>query len=241
MQRGDVYSIPVKGLIENKSLNTLKIFFTFNSYIIDIKSAAGKNNYFFRDANPVINVDYSSPESATLTVTGTDINYNASDTLFILHIEGLAGPDSLTELKPFSLEIDGKINSNVELSTGLIKVLTSPVIHVLIEGFGNIYPNPFSDETKIIFYLSDDSEVNFSIYQLNGRQIYSLPEKANKSNYLIFDSKGSVVNDPINKIFGKGRYMLQLLPKNFEFPSGMYTIVMTTSRGSYKQNIMLAK
>jgi len=46
----------------------------------------------------------------------------------------------------------------------------------IVEGFGleSVYPNPFNPSTTIEFYAEHDSDVNVSIYDLNGRLIETL-------------------------------------------------------------------
>ena len=62
------------------------------------------------------------------------------------------------------------------------------------------YPNPFNPTTKIVYALSENSEVSLKI----------------------FDTRGAVVTELVNKYQQAGNYHLFLYPENYQMTNGVY-------------------
>lgn len=69
---------------------------------------------------------------------------------------------------------------------------------------GQNYPNPFNPKTKIEYSIGKDEHVNISIFDINGRQVFSLVDKVQKA----------------------GQYVVSFEPKNFS--SGIYFYTLKT-------------
>ena len=84
------------------------------------------------------------------------------------------------------------------------------------------YPNPFNPYTTITYILEESSDVDFSIYNINGQKIYGD----------IFEK----MNEGINEFIWEGK-------NNFgsQLPSGIYIIKIITNNKTLTQKVTLLK
>jgi flagellar hook assembly protein FlgD len=79
------------------------------------------------------------------------------------------------------------------------------------------YPNPFNPSTNIEFGLSDDRDVNVTIYDISGREMVVLAEGA----------------------FSKGFH--NVIWDATDQPSGIYFVTISTQSETQSQKLMLIK
>jgi uncharacterized protein (TIGR02145 family) len=71
---------------------------------------------------------------------------------------------------------------------------------------GNIFPNPLHDRTSISFYLSNEEDINISIYNLLGQKVSVLVEGK----------------------LSEGLHQIEWNPKKYNVPQGIYVVRMET-------------
>ncbi|MBN2601873.1 MAG: T9SS type A sorting domain-containing protein [Candidatus Marinimicrobia bacterium] len=80
-------------------------------------------------------------------------------------------------------------------------------------GLHRIYPNPFNSQTAIEFLLPSEKQVTLSIYDLKGRQVYSVQKRLNSGSHrLIWEGR-----DESKKMVASGVYFIRLTWDNQEF------------------------
>ena len=102
-----------------------------------------------------------------------------------LYTAGYCMSGDLVEFKLYKtstgdlVDLEGNYNEWSDLSISFIESLSHDSSS-MVEGFGlsSIYPNPFNPSTTIDFYAESDSNVNVSIYDLNGRLVESILDRS---------------------------------------------------------------
>jgi len=95
----------------------------------------------------------------------------------------------------------------IQISPSGIDKPVTPDDHILFSNF----PNPFNPNTSIRYSLPEYSEVQVSIYDLNGRRIRTLDRSHTVSNELVWDGK----NDNGVQVSG-GVYLCQLQTESIQ-------------------------
>ena len=74
------------------------------------------------------------------------------------------------------------------------------------------YPNPFNPQTKIMYYLPNNSEISLTIYNAIGKEIRSLVKGKKKFGYhtVVWDSKDNYGNK-----VSAGIYLYQLRSQGY--------------------------
>jgi flagellar hook assembly protein FlgD len=69
------------------------------------------------------------------------------------------------------------------------------------------YPNPFNPETRIVFELVEDSEVDLGIYNLKGQRVRELKIKDERINMkeVVWDGR-----DDLGRAVASGIYLVRL-------------------------------
>ncbi len=80
-------------------------------------------------------------------------------------------------------------------------------------GLQRIYPNPFNSQTVIEFLLPSEKQATLSIYDLNGRRVYSLQKRLNSGSHrFIWEGR-----DSTGEMVASGVYFVRLAWDNREF------------------------
>jgi hypothetical protein len=108
-----------------------------------------------------------------LTVFG-DKAHLQEDIRFVLNYEGKEL--MLNETSLFNgNDLNGSLTSPVELSLEQI-----PGLNDILAGRSmvEVYPNPFSDELNVSFYVSEEEDVNVRLLNIHGQPVFNVPERS---------------------------------------------------------------
>jgi hypothetical protein len=105
--------------------------------------------------------------------------------------------------RPFTIYIGAFPNDQIEYLPDFPK-LFAPV------------PNPFSEQTKIRFYLPVAEKAEVTIYDMLGKEVGSFPAQE----------------------YGAGIQELNWIPSGIDLPAGMYVIRLSTSTGQFTQKLI---
>ncbi|MFP4368846.1 MAG: hypothetical protein ACLFR2_04630 [Candidatus Kapaibacterium sp.] len=237
LQGGVVHDLPVYGTLPAGAQN-VELEFRFNALLLDFKSAFGNESTILTD--PFAIQDISGMQNSVLRITAPSTKQSANGILCYLKLETLAGPDSTASLSPVSITINGEIQEDPALDPGTI-FIGQPVFQEFPENLGNIYPNPFYVDLNIGFTINEPSKVNFKMFNLAGVKIFELNGNDENFEYHIFDRNGSEIDKPESHTFEKGSYRLYMIRKPRDVAAGTYFLVMETSFGTYKKNVIHIK
>jgi hypothetical protein len=237
---GERYYIPVVGNMNLPNSGNIKISIIYNALNLDIKSAIGGENYGFTDNNLKIERIYHKWDSSEVKISSNGFIANFIGILFLLQIEALVGPDSITTLKPISLVVDG---NKIDCEFRSAKIYTkSPIVQQkYIENLSYFYPNPFDYEATVKFTIEEQTNVEFYIYNTDGRKIATIPTNTGDYRYSIFNEKDEKIEITNDLILSKGTYKLIFSPIVTKFSAGIYYFVMKTKNGTYKTNFIYIK
>ncbi len=239
--RGSIYKIPVIGTIPGSSLNNLTLQLVFNANVIDIKSASGAGNYAMKCPVPKVDsINFDNLNSAVITISCNDVQPVNNDTICTIDVEGLAGPDSLSLIKPIKVIIDGTAIDAATLVQGTIKVPGEPVYQEFPEGIGQNYPNPFESTTTFPMSINNLTKVNFLIYAVNGASVYEVTVPGDWLTLEKVTKNGNIVIDRFDSVLERGSYLLHLTPGP-EMASGVYFLLMLTDNGKYSKGFLYLK
>ncbi|TAL67341.1 MAG: hypothetical protein EPN82_15330 [Bacteroidetes bacterium] len=239
--RGDVYSITISGKIEHPEVKSVRIRFQYNARVINIKNASGSDNFIMKcNTVKLINSDLNNLEQATIDISCDSISSTLTGVFCILDIEGLAGPDSITKLKPLAVYENEEPDLLALSYDGEIKVPGIPIYQRFPESLSQNFPNPFSGYTIFPISIEKSTKVNFKVYSNNGSEVFISSESwKNSELYKITGSIDIKVNW-FEDILEKGNYMFHFIP-DAELASGSYFMVMQTDNGIYNIRFLYLK
>jgi hypothetical protein len=105
--------------------------------------------------------------------------------------------------RPFTIFISGKANGEIGYLADLPKL------------FGPL-PNPFSNKTKIRFYLPETQKAEIQITDMRGQVVGSFP----------------------SEVYGAGIHELDWIPSAVQLPHGMYIIRLSTDLFQVSQKLI---
>ncbi len=238
VDREHYVSLALSGTITGDNIKTLTVEIVYDSRIIDIKSASGKNGFAMQEALPEIKTDFTKLDSALLTITSHNAVAVNKGTICNLLIKGLVWSDSMAYVLPLKVLINGKEVSTDNLKQGIVKVLGNPIFPNFPDYLGNGYPNPFNYRVRFDFSLKKKSSVKFTLYKMNGVKV--LDSDDSKDMLLVFSTKNGTVLNSLSNL-EEGSYYVLLTPKNQEIASQYYLFVMQTDRQVFNTNIIYCK
>ncbi|MFC2129825.1 hypothetical protein ACFLSQ_00165 [Bacteroidota bacterium] len=241
INRGVISEVPIFGTLLENNLNELEIVFEYNALNIHINSISGGNDNAMKCPEPEYDIDLTDLRKALLTVQCQDIMEVENGIFCILHIEGLAGPDSINILQPAKLLINGEERNDVVFESGTIKVPGIPVIQSYPEGIGNNYPNPFYGETRFPLTIDEPTKVRFRIYTTDGKFVLSNEKQDDMLKLSFYKNDIEVPISNLNNKLEQGNYILELSPDNTQFASGGYYLIMITDNGVQHKNFIYLK
>jgi hypothetical protein len=194
---GDINGNATINLREEKiqSRNQTSMTLEVENKIID-----GKNNMVFSAATPELilgmqfTLDFHQAINFEQIVAG-HISVT-SDNIFVIESEGKISlswghisSQDIDELELFTLTTSGKIDlSELEINSSITQSEAygedGQVLNLVLEKKINLSspdaftlyqnsPNPFKEQTKILFSLPESGNVNISIFDINGKTLYS--------------------------------------------------------------------
>lgn len=237
---GNIYEIPVYGNLENLPQGNLKLKISFNSLNLDIKGASGSNELGFENSQLVTITSFNQWYNSEIVISTNKYKLNYSGILFYLTIESLVGPDSITMLRPISLEIDGAV-IDCEFQSAKITTRSPIVEQKFIENISLFYPNPFNYEATVKFTIEEDTKVEFLIYNYSGTKVFEIPSNSNEIKFIIFNEKDEKIAIENPLVLKKGTYKIIIAPVLTKFSSGLYYFIMKTKKGYYGTNFIYVK
>ncbi len=238
-RRGYVTQILVQGTIPGP-VAEIKIKFRYNALLLDIKKITGGQDFAFTDGEITFDNNMAILDSAILTISGVNVQPVENDTICIVELEGLAGPDSIAILEPVEMLINGEEPSNINYLPGILRI-GDPVFQRFPENLGTNYPNPFNFNTKFPFSINKKTKVKFYIYSLDGSLVQEIPHSSPIIEYYFFDSNGKPIKDALNSGFERGKYEIELIPVNRKVAKGIYFMIMETSKKVYHRTFIFMR
>ncbi|MFA5511852.1 MAG: hypothetical protein WC313_05330 [Candidatus Kapaibacterium sp.] len=238
INRGGINNIGIKIDALDVEGRIIESVFEYNAYVLDIKDHFETEDAILDSFR--VTSDLTNIEKAILTVK-LYFKQNIQSTVANIFVEGLAGADTTTVLKPVKVLIDDSDFSESVFREGRINVKSFAVVPGISEGLGQNRPNPFSDYTTFPFGINKDSEINFSVFGLSGRRILDDSGINKIFKVLITNEQGETIEDYNGVLLKRGNYTLTLQPYSWELSSGAYYIVLKTESGVYKTNFMYIK
>ncbi len=145
--------------------------------------------------------------------------FDSSGIVFYLDLEALAGDDSASSIKVLSFSIADSVQ-DIEQIGGIIRFIDPPVIQANTEGMDINAPNPFAYTTTFSYYIGKTGDVQFFLYNTQGKLIKEFPLERKVA----------------------GRYSFTLNVDNpMDFSSGVYIIRMKTEQGIYHMSMVNKK
>ncbi len=240
MPHGAIYEIPIFGKINDANAKNIELHINFNALILDIKSARGGEQFGIKDASIDLNTVADKWDSVNITINSSNISPDFEGILCYLLVEALAGPDTISIVKPFQLKVNGTAVV-ADFESGFIRTSPPIVSQKYIEGIGLLYPNPFAESATVKFTIEKESKVRFLVYSTSGKFIDELPENTKYFEFDIFNSKNERLTEFDNVKFEPGNYSLVLRPLKWEVSSGMYCVFMLTASGEYSTQFIYVK
>lgn len=184
-----------------------------------LKEVITKPGTLFSCKNPAITMISEDAERRIYAITCQNPLIQSQGILLFLRLEALAGTETSSQINAISFQIGGTGQSIIQ-SGGTITFTDPPVIQSKAEGMDLNIPNPFEYTTSFIYHLGADGEVQFTL----------------------FNSQGKLIKDfPIEfKNAGRHTFVLSIdNPTNVS--SGVYIIRMRTERGLYHMSMVHKK
>ncbi len=241
IQRGGSNRIPIYFQSKSGLTGDIEFVFNYNAYVIDIKdtSLTVPTNPFIDEVR-IFN-DLSDISNSKLIIKAKFASLALAGGGFYLVVEGLAGADTLTQLTPISVILDGNRIEDTKFNSATIIVRSSSVVPGITEGLGLNRPNPFSDYTSFNIGLNKESTIHFSIFSLGGRKVLDQDNLLEAFRISLINESGeNITNFNTNKI-PRGNYKLTIQPYSWMLSAGAYAIILTTESGAYKTNFMYIK
>lgn len=232
--------IPIYGKIEESTDSKFQFCLKFNSLVIDVKEIVVDNSTIFSSINS-FDIFFNDYTNSEVLIKTNGLKDNNNGVLFYAIIEGLAGSDTTCLIEPSCFLVNDVVSDKVSLTNGRINVRSTPVDIDFKEGLGLNSPNPFYNQTKIPFTIDQKTKVDFKIYSLNGRKVLNKSFADAGFDFEITNNDGTIVNNPDNHTFEKGKYNLILRADSWKASAGAYYLLMTTTNSTYKINLMLIK
>ena len=238
--RGAIYNIPIYGTIDKNDCQNINLTLKFNAYIIDIKGVSGDDLFAMKCGNPAVIYNYIDLKNAEVEISCNEIQNIENGIICTIDVEGLAGPDSLTLLKPEKILLDAEEPEEPLLKEGLIKIPGIPIIQQMPEGLGQNYPNPFSYQTLFPFYLDNQSIVEFRLFYTDGKMFFG--DIIDKPSFRVLKISSTGIIDVVDPAIEleKGKYILEFTPEHNQ-PSGVYVLFMKVGVRLYQQSLLFIK
>lgn len=240
-QRGVNFDIFLNGSINHVSPNSIEIKIRFNSMVLAINKVDGGAEYAIQDANPEYNVDFKNFNNSELTIKSSNLKNITNGKICKIQIEGLAASDTVSNFEPFSLVINGEVQTSTQFQTGIITINSSPIQPKFINGLSSNYPNPFTEKTRFNFSYENETELKFSIFSNSGREVYNYPNSKQSFEVKFFDNQNNLMQIPSNNKLNPGRYYVEIAPIPWEVTAGVYYFVLYIGSDAFKENIIYIK
>lgn len=239
--RGEIYSIPVNGIIEADRIDSIELEFEFNPFVIDIKSVDIQASYQLNSSAYTYYTTLTT-EKGVLNIKIVDIGTNLINSgLFDIGIEGLVSFDSITEFKPTKLLINN-IPAQFKAGNAIIKVPGEPIFQKYPEGLFTNFPNPFRGTTTFPFNIENKSTAKFELYSSLGNRIFDESDIKSRIKIIqvIKDGSNKEIKD-LSQDLDPGKYYLIFTGDESVLASGHLIMVMKTNKDNYSKSFLFLK
>lgn len=218
LRRGERVRVPLLVSLSAAAEDTVHIQIRYKHFALKLLSAEPDIKTAIRiDTSEVV---FPADSTTILQLSIYPIGGTLIDkTLGYLSFEALAFSDSVTRVEPILLRINNRTLDNTLFDSGIFRFPDPPISAVTKEYLTIYSPHPFQHSITFRYFLLDRSDVHFTLFNLNGREI----------------STASTLNEAA----GIHEYVLQIVPQDVS--SGVYHLRMQTKNGIYIQQCMVIK
>ena len=177
VDEGNLVNLPVKVLTNGNELNSLQFGLKCNDTILEFKGINSTSNVM--KWLTYVNANDGEVDWGGYDVTNNENTLKNNDEVVTLQFLAKK-PQSEWEVSPLytTRKFAGNIYSkdlNLVPANGIIKVLKMKGSGKIIdENTMEVYPNPFEDEVMITFNVNEATDINLSVYDLQGRQLITI-------------------------------------------------------------------
>lgn len=236
IERGEIDTINIEGTLSFDNSSLLQIKLLFDAHFIDVKKVIGNRDFAIIEDEPYFSLDLTKIDSSILNVQATNFQSITNGIIFQVLVEGLVYKDSITYIFPIEVAIDDSL-IECQKDAGIVIVRGPSVIPIETTSIGFAYPSPIQSPIYFNFSLGKKTDVNFSIFSMNGKQVLSSIN--NPENFTLVEG---IINRPVyNSTLEAGNYILRIeIPS--EISSGVYFLRMNTGGfGPFYSKFMLLK
>jgi len=157
---------------------------------------------------------------------------NINDTLLMLSIFPLAGPDTTTNISLLEFNIDME-TKEAELLNG--KFILEDIVRIRItDDLGEFYPSPFEETSSADLILEKRQSVEVFVSNLEGRLVGRYPDNDKEFGVEIIGENGD------NGSFIKeiGEYKLRIIPNKSKLTKGVYFLIIKLETKTFERKII---
>jgi len=232
----DLVSLPVYGSTKDWSNQTITYTFKVSWARFDLLDVVADANSAILNNDITYRYDW---QTNLITVTTNNIKPNFDGVLFNIVVKVLTRVDYYTISEVFTItpmEIiisDANNSTSISLGTQTASVSLNYVQADLTyrSDVSLNYPNPFNNDSRILFSLSDSQPVNIAIYNPLGNLVQQIPGKSGEFNYELTSSTHNTISIEDNNMLDKGLYCLRLIRTN-RLSDGIYYLVVRIGNNS---------
>lgn len=241
LQKGSISEIPLYGRFTQTGVTELQLEIEYNALNFNILGVEGDENFIMRCPNTLDSLDYSDITRSKILIKCDDIQNMEAGIFCNLIVETLTAPDSVSDIKPISIIVDGKIPDSVSMIPGRILVPGTIVIQTFPEGIESNFPNPFYEYTNFPISIHEPTKLRFRIYSGDGKYVISNDELKDFIELTFYKNNTELPVPNIEQKMDKGKYYLKLIPDNMQFASGTYFLIMFTDNSVYSRKFIYIK
>lgn len=211
VQRGSIFPVHVYA-DDIPQGQSIRIKFTYeNSLAYYTRAEGGDSRIMLCTPPDAQTLNGESGQKDTLIVNCASIRpATPTGILLTLYFEALAGSDSVVDIESYELTVDGVDVMGVAHRKGRITIPGLPVFPQPNESLSQNYPNPFSLYTSFDYNVNADTDVEFRVLTLVGREV-------DPTDYKSVQTKTTFSIEP-----------------GFNMANGAYLMQMKTDNGVYQ-------
>ncbi len=234
ISRGNLDTIPIYANFDGLKYNEIKLFISFNAYLLEIHKVFGNEGTIIKDGL-TFNIKLENLENAILEINSSNINTETnSEVLCYMVVEGLVYKDSICNIVPVNLYLDN-IETEFIAQGGKVTIVGYNVIPTVKNFLGYPFPNPSSTQNWFYFGIEKNATVEFKIYNLNGQCIF---DTDNSPNLFIASGKDKIYS--FDEELPAGTYLLQVVFPN-NIGEGIYYLKMQVLGTEFNSKFIIIK
>lgn len=204
-------TMSVRGTISASSPSTVRIEFTYTPGSLRIRGAHGSASSALRCPDlRIVENTITDRTNGRFVIECSDVQALTDSLLCVLDVDALKGADSVGNITPTSISINGTPASDVRLEGGKVLITDAAYGTVTTQTIVENYPNPFKESTTFTYTIGETTDVSFAVFDIYGRQ------------YLVTEPEART----------PGTYSFTFAPPIWEFASGTFLLEMKTNNGA---------